>query len=162
MRLYIACLVLLLSLATITRAGDSEADRRTLRGLKGMEVFIVSMPPEAEQNGLTKSAIQTDVEFKLRQAAITILDPKPGQPWLSVEVEMGIRTESPWTYSISVELHQSVTLTRDPSISFPDAATWSAGAFGSVGRAKVGSLRDDIKDMIDKFINAYLAANPKK
>jgi hypothetical protein len=162
MRLYIACTALLLSLAPIARAGDTENERRTLKGLKGMEVFIVAIPPAAEQNGLTKSAIQTDVELKLRQAAITVLDLKPGQPWLSVEVEMGIRTESPWTYSISVELHQSVILTRDPSIFFSDATTWSAGSFGSVPKAQVGTLRDDIKDIVDKFVNAYLAVNPKK
>jgi hypothetical protein len=78
MRLYIACITLLFSLSPMVRADDTENNRRTLRGLKGMEAFVASLQPEVEQTGLTKSAIQTDVESKLRQAGILVLDPKLG------------------------------------------------------------------------------------
>ena len=43
------------------------------------------------------------------------------------------------------------------------APTWSAaGVIGTVGYQKLGSLREDVRDLTDQFINAYLAANPKR
>lgn len=162
MRLYIACIALLLSLAPIAHGDDDEDSRRTLVGLKGVEVFVGKIAAEAEQYGLTKSTIQTDVELKLREAAITVLDLKPGQPWLNVNINLLTNSTGPWPYELSVELRQSAVLPREHPILFPDAVTWSAGVFGNVGKAKVNTLRDDIKDLVDKFINAYLAANPKK
>jgi len=43
------------------------------------------------------------------------------------------------------------------------ATTWSAtGIIGTVGSQKLGSVRDDVRDLTDQFINAYLAANPKR
>ena len=163
MRSYAACIVLFLFVAPIGHADDDEDSRRSLTDLKGVEVFIGPIPPEAEQNGLTKSAIQTDVELKLRQAGITVLNAKPGQPWLSVSVSVLIRsTGQTWPYTITLELRQSAVLTRNPAILSRDAVTWSLGALGDVGRLKVSNLREDIKNMTDKFINAYLAVNPKK
>lgn len=44
----------------------------------------------------------------------------------------------------------------------PFASTWDVGVFGDVGKFNVRSLRDNVKDKVDEFINAYPAANPKK
>ncbi len=43
------------------------------------------------------------------------------------------------------------------------AGTWSAtGTIATVGSHKLASLRDNVRDLTDQFINAYLAANPKR
>jgi len=45
-----------------------------------------------------------------------------------------------------------------------DATTWlTAGMTGTVGADLVrSSVREEVKDRVDVFINAYLTANPKQ
>ena len=54
-------------------SAQTEMDRKSLRGLKGIAVVVEALQPEAERDGLTKSQIKTDIELKLRQAGIHVL-----------------------------------------------------------------------------------------
>ena len=67
-----------------------------------------------------------------------------------------------YAHSSRVEFRQDVRLDRDPNIQIPAATTWSAAAVGAVGRNDLRSIRDSIKDCVDRFINAYLSVNPRK
>lgn len=143
---------------------DTESARATLKGLSGVRVLI-DLTPDAERAGLTMVQLQTDVELRLRQAGIAVLTKEewhssPGQPWLWVQVTT-LRTATGLSaYHIGVELNQNVFLERNSSPS--DASTWStAGITGIVGAAKFPTLRDDVKDEVDRFINAYLSVNPR-
>jgi hypothetical protein len=121
MRLYAALIVLSLFTVPTAHAADDENSRITLRGLKGVQI-IVNLSRDIEQNGgLTAKAIRTDVELKLRQAAIPVL--ATADPYLYVAV--GIVPASDrviWPYVIAIELRQPVVLTRDSSTLAPDAA----------------------------------------
>jgi len=125
-------------------------------------VIIEDLKPEVEQNGLTTSAIQIDVELKLRQAGIPVLAGGASNPFLHISVNVFPSTSAIWPDTILVELRQSVSLTRDPSITVPLAATWDVGVFGEVPKLNVRDLRNSVKDIVDQFINDYLTANPKK
>jgi hypothetical protein len=161
--------VLLLAATAATAQGDNESSRETLRGLKEVEVLIESLTPEAEANGLDKSAIQTDVELTLRQAGIKVLTgakalAAPGAPALYVRVSTFRRKTEPGFYSFSMEvrLEQSVRLERDPRMRALLAATWSSsGYIGTVGSANLKELRNSLKDEMNQFINAWLSVNPK-
>ena len=39
---------------------------------------------------------------------------------------------------------------------------WETDTQGTVGKSNIRQIREVIGDMVDKFINDYLAANPKK
>jgi hypothetical protein len=163
MRFYAAFVVVFLFWAPIAHADDDENTRPSLRGLKGVAVIIEDLKPEIEQNGLTVSAIRTDVELKLRQVGIPIIGlvNTPGKPFLHISVDV-LRSERPtWPYVITVELRQMIFLTRDPSISV-HLATWDVSSFGTIPKQNLRNLRDSVKDLVDEFINVYLAANPKK
>ena len=54
-------------------AADHLSRTQTLKGLRGVTVFVEGLTPEAEREGLTKLALQTDIELKLRQAGIRVL-----------------------------------------------------------------------------------------
>ena len=147
---------------------DTPRERATLAGLTGVGVVVEPMDPAAEKDGLAQSTLQTDVELKLRQEKIRVLTSgerltAPGNPYLYLRVgtmkddELGV-----YAYDIDLELTQVVRLTRNPAITSL-ATTWSApGKIGTVGIRKLFQLRERVRDIVDQFLNAYLAANPKR
>ena len=147
--------------------GDDETTRNTLADLKGVQVLVESIKDEVQRDGLRESQIQTDVELKLRQAGISVLTHEEwlstaAAPYLYVNVQASKNSAGIYAFTVDVELRQRVTLIQNPSMRVL-APTWSAtGIIGTVGSQKVGSVREYVRDLTDQFINAYLAANPKR
>src|SRR5207249_6328300 len=159
----------LLSATVVSRLvgqGDNESTRKTLAGLTGLYVSVEHIPDEMQRDGLDTTQIQTDVELKLRQAGITVLTRQEwlstaAAPFLYVNVQ-AIKNSNLYAFSVDVQLRQRVTLVHDPAVLIL-ATTWSAtGVIGTVGSKKLSSLRETVRDLTDQFINAYLAANPKR
>jgi len=146
-------------------AGDDEHTRATLRGVEGVKVVIEYLKPEVERAGLTVQQLQTDVELRLRQAGIRVLTQAerhgiPGRPWLYINVNVSLRSEIPLAaYTIQVQLNQDASLTTDGSLAA--VSTWSVGYIGTVGRAHLTTIREDIRERVDEFINAYLSVHPR-
>lgn len=170
--LVIACttaVALMVVLAFSARA-DSELERATLKGLPGVFVLVEQMDPDAERDGLAQSTLTKDVEQRLRETGIRVLTrpellATPGKPYLYLRV-YAVRatgeTAGVYAYSISLELKQEVRLTRASPVRSL-AATWRATEeVGTVQAARLSSVRDKVRDMVDQFINAYLAANSKR
>ncbi len=164
-----AALVLPLALLTVGRAPaeDSELSRNTMRGVQGVQVVGEDLKDGARQDGLNEKDIQTDAELKLRLAGIKVLTQSqqrvttPGFPFLYIHVNTMLnRGGTLYAVNCEVSLIQEVLLARDPSISY-SAATWSTTAVGTIGKDRLPQERDSIKDLVDQFLNAYLAVNPK-
>ncbi len=141
--------------------------QQPLVGLKGVYVMTTvesPKPEEIELLGLTKDQIQKDVELRLRKSGIKVLTNKewatmPGTPSLMVSLS-AFTYLALCVYSIRVELFEAVTLVRGGQTS---ASVWEAGlSVGMVGTKSIRTVRENIGDKIDEFINDYLAANPKK
>ena len=165
-RLFLATGFLLCSTAV---AGDNEFTRPSLKGIQGVHVVVENLDPTEEEAGLTVADLQTDVELKLRLAGIPVLSKQemvavPGMPDLYVTVNVNSSTTRDlWPYAIEIQFQQNVTLVRNPQTLILGATTWSTGAAtGSVLKQNVRRLREELKDLVDKFVNAYLAVNPKK
>jgi hypothetical protein len=158
MRPYFAFFVLLLVSSSTTRAQDDDFSRRSLKGIKGVQLVVDLSPGIAEDSGLTAIALRTDIELKLRQASIPVF--ATGDPYLYVGIAVLPSSDKAiWPYAVMVELHQPVALTRDSSILAPRAITWNVLRWGDVEKQNLRSLRNDVKDTVDMFINAYLAVN---
>ena len=138
--------------------------QRALRGLGGVEVLVETIDLEAGRLGLTEAQIQTDVELRLRKAGVRVLTEKesqetPGEPYLYVMINAFVdQTPTSVGFSIRVELMEQVTLARGFKAR---AAIWRTGAAGTVGTGNIRKIRESVGDLVDKFINDYLAANPK-
>jgi len=139
--------------------------RETLRGLKGLHVLIAEqLRDDIKQAGLTQSILKTDVELKLRKAGIQVLTRveaylTQGIPYLSVNV-IGLKLESPrgFIYSVRVEFRQDVILSRNRSIE-ASSTTWQKNTTGI--HPNVRYIREVVSDLVDEFMNDYLAVNPK-
>jgi len=155
------------AVSSLLGQGDDESTRKTLAGLHRVRVVVqLSDSADVQKDGLSQSQLQTDVEVKLRQTGIIVLGQQEAQsgPWLNVIVSTlnvsSANAMGMYAVSVSAELHQWVTLARNPSVRVW-VSTWSAtGQFGTT--AHLSSVRDIIRDMTDQFINAYLAENPKR
>ena len=139
--------------------------RETLRGLKGFYVLIEELHDEIKQAGLTKSILRTDVELKFRKAGIRVLTRADalltsGQPHLSVSVRVIIPLESRhgFVYSVLVAFKQDVILFRNRSIK-TSGVTWRNSYMGI--NPNLQYVREVVGDLIDDFMNDYLAVNPK-
>jgi len=145
-------------------AQDNKYTRETLRGLQGIEVLIESLKPEIRQRGLTEDQLRTDTELKLRMAGIKVLSHKeklstPGNPYLYVNANI-ISVAHTYVFNIVVEFRQDAFLIRVPNIrTFGGVPTWYVGEVGINPRLE--EIRAVTKDLVDRFINAYLSVNPK-
>jgi len=164
----LAALALLSATAFSPLFGQGE---ETLAGLKGVYIYVERLKDEVKRDGLDEAQIRTDVELRLRQAGITVFREagsfdSAGSPILDIDVHPVKVTsegvESFYVYHVHIELNQSVRLVRKPSLRVL-ATTWATrSTVGAIGEDKFGSIRDIVRDHTEQFINAYLAANPKR
>jgi len=158
----------LIFIASPLFALNSEMNRSSLQGLKGVKVLVEDMAPEVEQAGLVKEPLQKGIEEKLREAGINVLTQEeatrtPGEPYLYVNVNVTFSKgeEEVCSYSMDIALIQNVTLARDPKQT-TYAVTWSTGGVGLIGKKSLSDLRESVRDLVDIFIKAFIGVNPKK
>ena len=135
-----------------------EAKRDTLRDLMGIEVVVESF----EHNGLSSGDLQAAVEAQLESAGIRILTAEerlnqPGNPYLYVRLSL-LRAESVYSFTLEISVNQTVSLTRHPTIT-TFAPTWSVYAVGAMSPLDSAVLHATVKDYVQRFIDAYRAAN---
>jgi len=146
---------------------DAVSNRATLRGLQGVGVLVEKLPTEVESQGLNRDQLQKEVESRLQKEGIKVLTKEeafntPGEPFLYININVNIaKTESDiYPYGIDMLLIQRVSLLRDPKLA-SYAITWSTGGVGSIAKPILSQLRESVQAMVDVFIKAYLAENPK-
>ena len=153
--------ILLFSMAVPSRA----ADRDTLKDLRAIDVLIESLPSEVEGDGLTAVQLQADVESRLRQAGIQVTRDASEAFHVNVNAH---RTTTPGTttpdgrymYNIEVDVNQPVVVIRTNALAL--AATWSRATLGTTLLSRLAeSVRADVDDVVDLFVEDYLSVNPK-
>lgn len=157
----IGLLLALVSSLPAAAAIQNPVNRESLRGIRNLRVFVADIEPEIEQAGLTKSQLQIDVELMLRKAGIRVNTSSEGDdPYLYVDLNVHNAKDTLYFYSLNVSLEQMVKPKRNPSLELY-APTWQSRETGAGGRNKLNSIRDTVRDQVDKFINDYLTVNPK-
>jgi hypothetical protein len=146
---------------------NGKSNLATLRGLKGVGVLVENLPPEVEKEGLIKNQLQIEIELKLRTAGIKVLTKEeclmtPGEPYLYININVNTaKTESDlYPYTIDALLIQKVSLLRNPEQT-TYAVTWSTGGIGSIDKQILSQLRENVEELVEVFIKAFLSENPK-
>lgn len=143
--------------------------RSTLNGLRGVRVVVEDVNIKHPGTTLTTSMLQTDLELRLRQSGIAVLDQTefveaPGNPVLTLQIALLPLSTVPgrFAFDIHLDLEQLVQLARKPATKVW-AVTWSTtGQIGLVGSNQLDSLRGGARDLVDQFVNDYLAENPRR
>lgn len=145
----------------------------SLKGLSGVRVVVEEFRRAAEDAGFDTMTFQTDVELKLRLAGIRVFAADAAllpALYLNVNALHG-KADERHGYGINLFLLQEARLQR-PSPADPgkqaseghldgpinSVATWYRGM---VGVGQLAHVRSGVKDLVDEFVNDWLAANPR-
>lgn len=142
--------------------------RRTLHGLDAVGLVIENVHPDAERRGVSKATLEKDIALRLEQAGVRVLangqeEGVPGRPLLRLQVAITPLDDLPlYNATVTLQLRQSACLTRNLIIC-ETVTTWEdAGVTHAVGVSRLASVQQDVRDMIDRFLDAYRAENPKQ
>ena len=181
-----AVLLIAISLGDLCLADDKARDRKTLHGIESVAVKV--HPVEAEWQaelakvGLSEIALQAAIEHQLQKAGIQVIaeeaskrsevegilnvrlrfnDPEPAKkqfvsPGGEEEKIEVVDIKKKYIYAIRLNLRQLVSLKRVPSQE-AFSITWQAE---SVGMRRLALIKDNIKELVDVFIDAYTSENP--
>ena len=149
---------------------DTELTQRTMIGIQGINVVVEDLQPNiqkyAQRFSLTKEQLQKEVEERLRKAGIRVM-PKdewlktPGRPVLYVNINTHEYEKYWYAFNIAVSLGQIVTLEADPKLKTL-ASTWDISMTGVANIGTLNTIRSNIEMLVDRFIQAYRSANPKR
>lgn len=194
----IICFGLLLSVKVLGISSNEEEQLEkfgvsTLHGLKGI-CPVISIATSVEMEGdtatsgdgkkeetdylgsLTRKQMETQVELALRRKGIKKFGSVTDFGLLIIYIEVNkieftksVIVPCPlYVVKVSIELHQLVSLSRDPQIR-TRAKTWPAlpivegRGIRFTTRELMGKhIKEDIARQMEVFCNDYLAANPKE
>lgn len=149
--------------AGVSFSQSREEQRTTLRGLKGIVVVVEDLEPGiGGEGGLTPAQIRTDAELRIRKASIRILSAQEGFkvagfPRLYINAQVRKLTPRQFPCAIKVQVLQEMKLVRNPAMQC-SASSWEVAALGVANDMR--TIREDLGDLIDMFINDYLSVNP--
>jgi len=138
--------------------------------LTGLKYFAVEtlVNKETEEDVYIAEIIKTDIELKLRFAAINVIDieqytieKKNAFAKLIITVDL-IIMEVSYVFVINLDVYEPVTVPRLNRENF-QALTWGKMHFGKepTNFKDWQTIRQNVKDLVDKFLNAYLKDNTK-
>ena len=143
-------------------------DVETLRGINSLFLYVHSLPPQAEEFGLTQEQIRTDVEPQLQSAGIPVVSYReccdiPGSPYLFAGIGLvnGAKDDI-YAVTAHLELRQVSSLERAPELSY-HATTWMRG---ETVLADATTLKSTLQDLLEGWLNMftydYWSVNNKK
>jgi len=158
-----ACFMTMFLIAVSSLSAQAQNSKHSIASLKSISTLFVvveQLPDGAKVLSLTAETIQTDVELKLRLAGLRVVTPEagvklPGSPYVYVELNL---TDNAQAASVAIELRQNARL--EPNGQFVlGVTTWNVGDI--IWKPTAQGIRDNIKDGVDLFLNAWSSVNPK-
>ena len=164
-------IITLLLFASAAHAEFNPDNSLSLKGLVGVYVLVEKIPESVSKAGLTPEDIRLDIEKRLRKAGIPVLSRQefvgaPGAPRIYFQVNAAeyegkyLWSSRKFAFSVRLELGQLATLSRDKNKEFY-VTTWQTGAVGYSDAEKLVAIKDDILELVDRFIKAWNEAGGK-
>lgn len=148
-----------LALTCAAWADGTPGSRATLKGVTAVKVRVALTSLDAQQDGLRSANLQADAEHRLAEAGVTLTPAALALLFIDVGIDKNAGL-CRYACSIRIDLSQLVKLARDPIIdAFP--STWSLSRIAEIGATDLPNVRGSVGDLVDQFIAAYRAQNPK-
>ena len=157
--------ILLLVLGTITGVATSPAQtrpRESLRGLRGIYLYVAPVAKEVETGGLTTVRIRKVTEQALKDAGLEIYsEPQPPESSANVAITIDLvkYSDAAYLYSVNVSVLQEARLVRLPDEGTFPAQTWMAAAFGITGAHQMNLIMEPLEAKLADFVNDFKRAN---
>jgi hypothetical protein len=166
MKKLVSVFVLVLAALAISPQASARrfaAEGELLSGLDGLRLAVERIKPEIERDGLFGSILLTDMELRLRLAGIKVLsedeaESKPDAPCLYLYVD-AMKCSLGYVYTLRLSLREPVKLMRN-NLKVSATVMRVMGELGIT--AHLTEIRDAAGDIVEEFIKAWKAANPKK
>ena len=160
-------LTFLASVFTFAQEEDKEKIlqefRRRLEDSNGVSVYVdIIAKDKAEEKSFTEQ-FQKEIEEKLMESKIKLLTKEqleyaPGRPRLALYLVMfkDPSQRDVYLYSFRIVHFESAILERNDR--YTEGVCWDSGLY--VGRERMASIKRNIRDHVNRYINDYLIANP--
>ncbi len=135
-----------------------------LKGISEVGVRVSSLGVDEKRAGLTEAQLLEDVQAKLKQSGLRVVDmDKAAGIYLDLHPKCAhIGQSRSFVYSVLLFFRQPVLTAREPRTLLLDAITWSDGEGGISPEEKLTThVREATAGLVDSFLRAYLAENPK-
>lgn len=138
----------------------------TLKGLKGVQVWVGSISRAGVDAGLSRVQIQKEMEMKLEAARIKVYSQDermkdPGRPYMLLCISVTKNDGGEYSYFVEAKLNQRVRLERDTKRK-ANAVTWSRSSIHVSRRELVRDfVMKSLNEKLDKFIDDYHLTNMK-
>ena len=140
--------------------------QETLRGLPGVRLIVEKIDAEVERDGLTTDLVRTAAETRLQTAGIRLLSKDEatmtqGRPTIQIVVQTA-RSDSLYAYCAEVSVWQEmVPIHRQTSMPVWVRSWVTENMVGIKSHNNIHVLKKTVEDLVDEFIRAYVAVNPK-
>jgi hypothetical protein len=138
--------------------------RRRLSDSDGVSVYVSVVTKDKSKKESMASQLREEVERELENSEIKIiteedLEYTPGRPRLGVYLVMyqEPRLKDVYLFSFRVIHFEDAALARN--YKYAEGICWDSGLY--IGRERTPVIRGVVKTHVRKYINDYLAANPK-
>lgn len=158
------CIILCTILLSVVHADT----KRMLHGLDTVSIVIEQLHPDSTLGGVTPQALYEELAVSLQQVGLQVLplDGRTatlGRPQLSLSVNLTPIENFP-VYSVFMilKLRQNACLTHNLIICEP-VTTWEeVSAVRTMSVSQLTDMRQEVRTLITRFVNAYLEENPKR
>lgn len=146
------------------------ADRYVaLSGLKTIQLLVTSLYEEGKEVGLSREEVTNEVRLELEKTKLTIVGDcttvqNEDIPILMLKL-FGFThpKSSSYTFSCELMLIEKASTKRNPNITHFAKIWWLPAIIGRTSKDQLTEqIKVIVKSQMNKFVNDYLAANPKE
>jgi len=151
-------------LGAMVTVAHATGERDNLKGLKGVFLVIDPLSTDLEKRDVSRDELHRRLVVKLRDAGIGILSVKnasttPGQPILQLKIA-SVKNTTGHGLLIQLWMNEKVMFERDRN-RIVHGITWIQTTIAFDGELQSRRIYDSVDEVLNEFINDYLAANPK-
>ena len=140
-----------------------DGNQIALRGLRGVVPVVVIEDGSPLPRMIPEATLKTEVELRLRREGLNIGStsqfkevPKP--PMLMISL-VGLESNDSILFAVTIQLYEVATVQRTGSQQ--GVCTWDDSQMGIIRGDSTQPLREALRNVLDRFINDWLAANPR-